>query len=789
VSIQFSRSILLSSTALAGALTACVATQAQAQSYSTAPGFYLSLEGRYTWSSGSKVPNYAYAASGGGLGHYARYGTSQSAGDPGPAGKLMVGYRFGNNWDLALGVAGGRLKGKDSAHSYSYTDHSQIVSDNLKTTLTYTNIDFEAGYTMPVGNAASLRFFGGLRFAYYKQNAKGNVGNLPFASSYHDYNGERKTTYFGVGPRIGANGSVALGEGGFNLFGGVSFALLVGRLKDRHSFSYDSTGKFYPGGSFSYTDRRQTRIVPNAEGELGIGYNFNAGGTTLGLQLGYRAEAVSGAATTGFVNGWYAAFNKPKPVGDYLLHGPFLRLVASFGAAAPAAAASAPPPPAPMAKSVMASAAFDRSTGSYPVTDAGAAPPGGAQTGQTLLASASPTATAAMPPAPTGPALMPGFFGALSGWYNLDAGTDRTVARTIFGFDRRQGATHPDGGPGAKLYLGYRFAQMSDVALGLQGSRLNKNKRSLPAADASTEAWYGAVDAELGHSIVIDRAAIRLFGGLRYARFNHRNEAFDGFDVKTFTNNYWGVGPRVGADFNLRLGNSAFSLFGDVAGSALFGKLSGKHQFEDCANSSDCSYRNVETRTVWNAEGQIGVAYEVAPGVNLGVGYRAEYWSGVADASYYLLDDVIRSGRVDRVMHGPFARVSYNFGPPVTVMPAAVSPPPMINHVAKSFIVFFDFDRSNITAQAQKTINDAVAAAKAGNSTRITLTGHTDRSGSEQYNQALSVRRGEAVKAAMIRGGIPANAIVVIGRGESQPLVPTADGVREPQNRRVEIVI
>ena len=48
---------------------------------------------------------------------------------------------------------------------------------------------------------------------------------------------------------------------------------------------------------------------------------------------------------------------------------------------------------------------------------------------------------------------------------------------------------------------------------------------------------------------------------------------------------------------------------------------------------------------------------------------------------------------------------------------------------------------------------------------------------------------GEAVKAAMIRGGIPANAIVVIGRGESQPLVPTADGVREPQNRRVEIVI
>jgi outer membrane protein OmpA-like peptidoglycan-associated protein len=63
------------------------------------------------------------------------------------------------------------------------------------------------------------------------------------------------------------------------------------------------------------------------------------------------------------------------------------------------------------------------------------------------------------------------------------------------------------------------------------------------------------------------------------------------------------------------------------------------------------------------------------------------------------------------------------------------------------------------------------------------------RPGSEQYNLALSLRRAEAVKAAMIKQGVPASLIVVVGKGESQPLVPTADGVREPQNRRVEIVI
>ena len=54
---------------------------------------------------------------------------------------------------------------------------------------------------------------------------------------------------------------------------------------------------------------------------------------------------------------------------------------------------------------------------------------------------------------------------------------------------------------------------------------------------------------------------------------------------------------------------------------------------------------------------------------------------------------------------------------------------------------------------------------------------------------ALSLRRANAVKDALVREGVPATGIAVIGRGESQPLVQTADGVREPQNRRVEIVI
>ena len=71
----------------------------------------------------------------------------------------------------------------------------------------------------------------------------------------------------------------------------------------------------------------------------------------------------------------------------------------------------------------------------------------------------------------------------------------------------------------------------------------------------------------------------------------------------------------------------------------------------------------------------------------------------------------------------------------------------------------------------------------------MTATGHTDKSGPDDYNMALSLRRANTVKNALVSEGVPATAIAVVGRGETQPLVQTADGVREPQNRRVEIVM
>ena len=131
------------------------------------------------------------------------------------------------------------------------------------------------------------------------------------------------------------------------------------------------------------------------------------------------------------------------------------------------------------------------------------------------------------------------------------------------------------------------------------------------------------------------------------------------------------------------------------------------------------------------------------------------------------------------------ASIQVRFGAPAVASPTQQPVPA----AAPSFIVFFDWDRSNLSEQALNTIRQAAGAYKTKGNARLTATGHTDKSGPEAYNMALSLRRANTVKDALVREGVPATAIAIIGRGESQPLVQTADGVREPQNRRVEIVI
>jgi outer membrane protein OmpA-like peptidoglycan-associated protein len=103
------------------------------------------------------------------------------------------------------------------------------------------------------------------------------------------------------------------------------------------------------------------------------------------------------------------------------------------------------------------------------------------------------------------------------------------------------------------------------------------------------------------------------------------------------------------------------------------------------------------------------------------------------------------------------------------------------------FIVFFDLDSADLTPATAAILDNAVAAWRQIPGFSVTLAGHADQSGAANDNLVLSQRRANRVRAYLIREGIPGGSITTEALGESRPLVETGDGVREPQNRRVEI--
>ncbi len=132
-------------------------------------------------------------------------------------------------------------------------------------------------------------------------------------------------------------------------------------------------------------------------------------------------------------------------------------------------------------------------------------------------------------------------------------------------------------------------------------------------------------------------------------------------------------------------------------------------------------------------------------------------------------------------------RYAFNVAPP-PVAAAAPAPVPQAT-AARSYLVFFDWDRADLTDRARQIIAAAAQASTQVQTTSIDVQGNADRTGTAAYNLALSRRRADVVKAELVRDGVPGAAITVQAFGDTKPLVPTGPGVREPQNRRVAIIL
>ena len=136
---------------------------------------------------------------------------------------------------------------------------------------------------------------------------------------------------------------------------------------------------------------------------------------------------------------------------------------------------------------------------------------------------------------------------------------------------------------------------------------------------------------------------------------------------------------------------------------------------------------------------------------------------------------------------------------PATPAPAPVAPPPppkpapavvpVTEKVTMAADVLFDFDKSAIKPTGRTKLDDLVGKLKAVNLEVIIAIGHTDSIGSDRYNQKLSIRRAESVKAYLISKGIAANRIYTEGKGEKQPIADNKTKEGRQKNRRVEIEV
>ena len=344
------------------------------------------------------------------------------------------------------------------------------------------------------------------------------------------------------------------------------------------------------------------------------------------------------------------------------------------------------------------------------------------------------------------------------------------------------------------------FARNDAWYIGVEGGAMivediKLNIGALPVA--------GSVDHKFGYDV--DGIIGYDFGSFRMeAEVGYKQAQVEGYSSSTTT--------RRGGT----LPNAAAGTFPGAAGrtSALSFMLNGLLDFGDDdalsgfvgggAGVARVKHSNYAINPAGNFldDSDTGFAYQAIAGIrapltdNIDVGLKYRFFN--VDG----VDTIDALGRANRGRfrsHSILGSFIYNFGekaepmapppPPAPAPESAPPPPPPAAAVCSPgpYIVFFEWDKSDITPEAGSILDNAVTAYGDCGQAQVMLAGHADKSGTPKYNLGLSQRRNDAVQSYLTSKGIPGGVITTKAFGEGAPRVETADGVRELQNRRVEI--
>ena len=292
---------------------------------------------------------------------------------------------------------------------------------------------------------------------------------------------------------------------------------------------------------------------------------------------------------------------------------------------------------------------------------------------------------------------------------------------------------------------------------------------------------------------------VEIEGDVRHNRVRQINGFINGAGPTASGGDQFEFGGMVNALFDMDIGlNWLYPYFGAGAGLA-DNELYNVHSYGP-ANNLALAARGWSTNFAY--QGIFGLSFPLAPvpGLSLTAEYR--FYGELDGPSFHAADNIAVAG-ANGVVHagvGNFnlnsdynhslvlgVRYAFDTAPPAS--PAPPAQPAPVAAPTRTYLVFFDWDRADLTERARQIVAEAAQNSTRVKTSRIEVQGNADRSGTPAYNQGLSLRRAQTVAAELVRDGVPKAEIEIQAFGDTRPLVPTAPGVREPQNRRVAIIL